>query len=64
MRFSKIGYNLKYMLRYWLIIVAVLFFGFAMMAKPKAWAAPVSTPSNQTVPRTFYHYLPLIKYLD
>jgi hypothetical protein len=64
MCFSKIRHSLKYVLRYWLIIVIVLFLGFAIAVPPTLWAAPVSAPSNQTVPRSVRLYLPLIKYMD
>lgn len=56
---SAVRLWLKSVLRYWLIIIAILFFGFSVMTKTKTWAAPASASPNQTIPFPRV-YLPII----
>jgi hypothetical protein len=46
--------------RYWIVLVALTIVGYALIAGAPAWAAPVSAPSQQTVPTKSHMYLPWI----
>jgi hypothetical protein len=60
---------LQQMRRYWLVLVAILFFVFAMTTNAPAWAASVPGSANQTVPPggtvpPVDNYFPFIKLRD
>src|SRR5215203_7327660 len=50
MYISPLRWHLQFVGRYWLLIVAIVFFVYALMTATPTWAASVPVSANQSIP--------------